>query len=181
MSTENPKSDKLVPISPEWVGEGDSRRDVSKLADRGVSIMALDVVLRVSNALKTHSNEFVTLQTTLLRTISDHEKRIADLERARDMGPYREESPSYHDWNELLTKAGSELSRRVKDPRDSLNSDRAREIAAEVVRGAKTVDDAQAFRLLKSRGGRIALEALKWISVAAASIIAARYGFHIGQ
>jgi hypothetical protein len=177
MTAENPKGTK----TPEWVGEGDARRDVSSLPDRGVSIMALDVVLRVSNALKTHSNEFVALQATLLRTISDHEKRITDLERAQEMGPYREETPSYHDWNELLAKAGTQLSRRVKDPRDSLNSERAREIAQEVVKGTKTADDAQAFQLLKSRGWKIAIEALKWIAVATASIVAAKYGFHIGQ
>jgi hypothetical protein len=52
----------------------------------------------------------------------------------------RDKESSIHDWNELLEGAGHALSQRVKDPRDAMSSERARQIAADAVEAAKGAD-----------------------------------------
>lgn len=165
-----------VKSAPEWVGEADHRRDVASLSDRGVAVMALNVALQLLNEFLSFRKGYDDDKTILLQELPNHEKRLSALE----VGPHREEVPSSHEWNELLVKAGEELSKRVRDPHDRLDSTRAREIAKEVVQGAKTVSDANAFRALKSNGWKISLEVLKWVVGVAGGYIAARYGLHIG-
>jgi hypothetical protein len=182
-----------VERAPEWVGEGDARRDVASMNDRGVAIAALDAVLRLSVSLKRHSDEFREFLTgyeeekvSLLRELPDHEKRINALEGKprgqpnRETGDYRGEMPSSHEWDEMLVKAGALLSQRVKDPRDRLDSNRAKEIAEGVILAAKTADDAKAFRSLKSRSRKIAWAIVKGLVTLALGALAARYGFHWG-
>jgi hypothetical protein len=72
---------------PEWVGEGEGRRDVSHLTDRGVATMALDVVLHLGTLVKTHSDklrEFLDgqakTQLILLNELPSYAKRLDALE-----------------------------------------------------------------------------------------------------
>ena len=185
--------------APEWVGEGDSRKDISIMGDRGIAVMALDAVLRLSDTIKRHSDEFreflnsdAKTKMILLQEIPNHAARITALEVAMQESRYksamipviaeeeREERPSKHEWDEILVKAGEELSRRVKDPKDRIDSIRARQIAQEVYQSATTANDAHAFRALKSGTGKVLLEVLKWLVAFAVGLLAARYGLHFG-
>lgn len=190
-------------VSPQWVGDGDSRRNVAALDDRGIALAALDAVLRASDSLKRHSDEFRLFRKlyeddkiVLLKTLSNHEKRITALEHRGDAAsaapvippdrptvPERlsqeAEESSWHEWDADFIKAAAELSRRVKDPKDRLDSVRAREIAQEVVTGTKVAEDAKSFRIIKKVGWRGALEIGKWILAAAAGAFGAKYGLHL--
>ena len=181
---------KPIGRAPEWVGEDDSRRDISSLSDRAVAVAALDVVLRLSSGLKRHSDEFRIFlkgydndRAMIMKDLSAHDRRITALEHANSqipsVPPMRDPESSWHDWDEALATARAELSRRVKDPKDRLDSIRAREIAQEVVRGVKTADDAQAFRVIKSRGWAVTLEVLKWLVAIVIISCAARCGLHL--
>src|SRR5580698_6444654 len=124
--------------APELVGEAAEHRDVSGLSDRGVAIMALDVALRTSIAIRRLTDKFTVFlrtrdedQVILLKELPALGGRVAALESARREGlpSVRPEASSWHDWDESLTKAAAVLSQRVKDPHDRLDSVRAREIA----------------------------------------------------
>lgn len=168
----NEQSPKGARVLPQWVGEGDYRQDVSGLSDRGIAIKSLDVALRMAAAVQHCANqierfrkEYTDDKALILRELPEipaHRQRIAALERRAEQGAF-DARQSSHDWNELLTNAGSVLSQRVKDPRDRLDSNRAREIAKEVFEGAKVAEDAKAFRTWKSRGVKVVLEIAKWV------------------
>jgi hypothetical protein len=185
--------------APEWVGEGDDQCDVSHMSDRKLAAEAFAGVLRVNTTLQHHSNEFREFRKDydesmmkLLRELPEYSRRLAALEAPRLQRPPtpgfaipppaadgpRAELPSSHEWDEMLAKAGQELSRRVKDPRDRLSSDRAREIAKEVIESTKTADDAKSFRTWKSKGQKIAWGAVKALVAAAIGAAAAHYGLH---
>ena len=182
--------------APEWVGEGDSRRDASALTDRGIALAALDAVLRLTNLFKTHSDAFRAFKQEyeedkiqIMSDLVNHDRRIAALEVGRTSHPghaprvlSHEDNPepsSWHDYDQAIMDARAELARRVKDPKDRLDSIRAREIAEEVVKGVKTADDAQTFRLIKSRGWSVALEVAKWVAAVVVIAAAARCGLHV--
>lgn len=190
-----------VQRTPERVGEGDSRRDVSRMTDRSIATAALDGVLRLSTVLKHHSDEFREFRRDydesilkLLRELPEYARRIAVLEAPRLQRPPtpgfaipppapspdapRAEMPSSHEWDAMLAKAGAELSRRVKDPADRMTSDRARQIAEEVIEGAKTANDAKAFQSLKSKGQKVVWSAVKAVVLLAIGAVAAHYGLH---
>lgn len=167
---------------PEWVGEGEDRRNIAELDDRGVAKQALDVGLRIISSLRRHSDEVrrflddtAKRDEAILKDLTGLRRRVDSLE----LGPVRDEAISHHDWNEAFEQAGREISRRVKDPKDRLDSERARAIAQEVVEGAKTVNDAKMFRWLKAQTGTWGLEALKWLALLLAGAIAAHYGLHL--
>jgi hypothetical protein len=196
--------------APEWVGDGDARRDVSMLTDRGLALMGLDLAMRTSSSLKVHSDKFLEFlsgwektQLILLQELPDHERRITAIEAARlraaghviEEGPRSEARPlpqrpeafrddktrddlrqSSHEWDAILTRASADLTRRVKDPRDKMDSNRARTIAQEVVKSVQTDADAQAFRAMKSRGWAIAIEILKILAAAVIGGIGVHYG-----
>lgn len=172
-----------VKAAPEWVGDSEEHRDISLMSDRAIAVASFDAVLKLSSALRHNVSAQIKFQheweeqmVSLLRELPNHERRIRELE----LGPMREEIPSSHEWNEELRNAGVILSQRVKDPKDRLDSQRAREIAREVIEGAKTADDARAFRALKSKGWSVALEILKLVIVALLGAAAAHYGLHVG-
>lgn len=178
---------RSVGHAPEWVGEGEGRRDVSSMNDRGIAVAALDVAVRLTGALKRHSSAFLQFasryeeqEVALLTELPNHEQRIAALERKenrrQDSEHPRAERSSQHDWDPLLVEAGAMLAQRVKDPRDRMDSDRARAIAKEVLVAAATADDAASFRSLKSRGQKIAWTALKTLLTLAVGAAAAHYG-----
>lgn len=165
--------------APEWVGPDERRRDVSAMTDRAISVMALDRVERVAHAVAVQTDNFNAFvaswdqeKISLLKELPEHARRIGALEMGRGV-----EFQSSHDWNKLLEDAGTALSKRVKDPRDRLDSDRARKIAEEVVQGVKTADDAKAFRTWRSRGMSIAIETLKGVAILIAGAVAAHYGW----
>jgi hypothetical protein len=166
------------PTLPQIVGEGESRIDVAKLTDRGIAVKALDLILRMQHAMQVHASEFLSFRkdatddkAVLLKQIDDYERRISCLE-----GRPREAAASSHEWNELLTTAGNELSRRVKDTRDGLDSNRARAIAMEVVHTVKTAEDAKSFRSLKARGMKVIYHVLVGLLSLAAGFAASHYG-----
>ncbi len=209
VATEHRDPQRSASRAPEWVGEAGTRRDVAALSDRGVAVSALDVALRTADSLRKHADEFREFRrsyedakTILLRELPGHEQRVTALEKrettrwrdgerddeqsrgdARDgerLPSMRHEMPSSHEWDEMLVKAGTVLSQRVKDPRDRLDSNRARAIAEEVIKGAKVADDAQAFRGLKSRGQKIAWDIIKLLVATAVGALGAHYGLHGG-
>ena len=192
--------------APEWVGEGDSRRDVSAMTDRALSITGLDLALRAVHTLQELSNkvlgfisEYDQSKVQLLRElpkIPDHERRIIALEAARlraaghdiPLQPGEERSAgsdsqperkSYHEWDQILGSVSGELARRVKDPRDRMTSDRAAAIAKQVFKQVKTDEDAQTLRTIKSKGWSTALEIAKWVALLAAGALAAHYGLPV--
>jgi hypothetical protein len=188
---------------PEWIGDETSRQDVAAVSDRGVAVKALDSLLRTGTALKRHSDEFRAFRkeytddkAVLMKELADYGRRVAVLEMSQPNDPpgdhstdrppaheasYRAEAQSSHEWDELLHKAGTVLSQRVKDPRDRLDSNRARQIAQEVIETTKTADDALAFRSLKSRGWQIVFEILKWLAAAGVGFATAHWGLHGGH
>jgi hypothetical protein len=179
--------------TPEWVGEGDLRQDVSSMTDRALLIKAIDEALHLRQELG-----------RMVYTLDQLGHRVAVLESARpaplvaslvplaESGPterpplppplpieVRDREHSSHEWDALFVQAGQVLSERVKDPRDRLDSKRARAIAKEVVEGVKEADDAKAFRTWKSRSLAIGFEVLKFVAAAAAGALAARYGLRV--
>ena len=75
----------------------------------------------------------------VLNEVRNHGKQLAEIHgmvEGLKLGPMRAEEISRHDWTEILTKAGAELTARVKDPRDQLTSERAKAIAETVVADA---------------------------------------------
>lgn len=146
------------PRLPQYVGDGDSRQDVAGLTDRAVAIKGLDLALR----LKETGQKSATTEAALQVTIADLEKRLSEVENVSRDGAFQ----SRHEWDEMLVAAGHELSKRVKDPRDRLDSSRAREIAAEVVENAKIAADAKAFRGLKHGTQKVLWEVAKGLSYA---------------
>ncbi len=191
-----PDLPRSITRAPEWVGEGDARRDASAMNERAIALAALDAVLRLTNLLKTHSDAFREFKQEyeddkikIMTDLVNHDRRIAALEVGRPSRPghaprvlSHEDEPepsSWHDYDQAIMDARAELSRRVKDPKDRLDSIRAREIAEEVVRGVKTADDAQTFRVIKSRGWSVALEVAKWLAAIVIITLAARCGLHI--
>jgi hypothetical protein len=184
--TSDPRTPPRPVRAPEWVGEGGMHQDVSKLSDRGIATLALDLTIKLTLALKRLTDEFTAQRRTaddektiLLADLSDQNRRIKELEvmaSPRERHAYRDEAISSHEWNKALEEAGAVLSQRVKDPHDRLDSARAREIAREVVSGAKTAEDAQSFRKLKSRGWMIAVEIAKILGGVLLGALAARYG-----
>jgi hypothetical protein len=162
---------------PEWVGPDENRRDVSTMSDRAVAVTSLDLVTRLTGTMVKYVDRFEAFargweeeKVALLRELPEHARRLDALER-------REPLQSSHDWKTLMSEAGDALSKRVKDPRDRLDSDRARQIALEVVEGVKTVDDAKAFRTWKTRGRGLIIEAVKGVAIAVAGAVAAHYGW----
>jgi hypothetical protein len=171
------------PTLPQYVGDGDYRFDAAKLSDRGIAIKGLDLILRLQHSMQVHSGEFMSFKKAveddkiaLLKMATEYEYRLSALE-----GRPREALASSHEWTELLTAAGQELSKRVKNPRDPLDSDRARHIAQEVIETAKTAADASAYRTLRSRGAKILFAVLKAIAIAALGFGASHFGLHSGR
>jgi hypothetical protein len=182
-----------VARAPEWVGEGDDRRDVASLTDRHLAIMGVDLCLRLVGTLRTHTtaflafqNDFDAVRLVLLKELPGHERRITSLEASRlraaghNIPPLPEEEPareaSHHEWDRILTRASADLTRRVKDPRDRLDSDRAREIATEVVKRVQTDADAAAFRGIKSKGWKIVFAIVKYAALVLVAALAGHYG-----
>jgi hypothetical protein len=189
---------------PEWVGDGDMLLDVSSHSDRHISVMALDKTLRLTLAvarLTDRLEAFLTADTEskiiLMRELPAQSKRISVLEAERtrmhtvplavapEDGLMRPEESSYHNLHDMMVEAGDILYKRMKDPRDQMNSDRVRDIAAAVLDNAKVAEDAATFRKLKKGGKHIALEvakhALKWILPLLVGGGAVHWGVHRGQ
>jgi hypothetical protein len=151
-----------------------------ELADHSRRIAALEDGRRIDTL--EDSRHIAALEDNRHAAALEGSRHSAALEERRPSTPppYRVELQSSHDWNEMLAKAGEELSKRVKSPADRLTSERARAIASEVFEGAKVVEDATAFRAWKTRGRRIAQEIAKAIVTLGAGYLAARYGLHVG-
>jgi hypothetical protein len=161
----------------EWVDDGVDRHDVSGMPDRTIAIRALDASVRTFNLVKLHSNEFLMFRREyesdkiiLVREIPNLARRISRLEDQTQPSirppSYRPAQQSSHEWDEMLVKAGHQLSERVRDPRDRLDSNRAREIAQEVLSASTTAADAKAFRTWRTRAGGLVFEVAKWGAVA---------------
>lgn len=171
------------PTMPQYVGDGDYRFDAAKLTDRGIAIKGLDLILRMQHAMQVHSSEFISFKKSveddkvmLLKMATDVEHRLSALE-----GRPRDPLQSSHEWTELLTEANDLLSRRVKDKKDALSSDRARAIAKEVVESVKQADDAKAFHTWRSRGSKIAFEVIKWFVIWALGVGSYHFGLKGGH
>jgi hypothetical protein len=159
--------------APEWVGEGDTREDVSGQSDRRLNLRALHEVLCLRHDLG-----------GIMTTVSGFDGRLQTLEGARPpppppyppLPPMRAESPSSSELIEMFANAGKTLTDRIKDPRDSLNSDRARKIAGEMIEQAKVADDASAFRKWRARGGSVVFEVVKLALAVAVAALAYKCG-----
>lgn len=169
------------PKPPQWVGDGTTRRNVADMTDRAVAILALDTALRQENQESTYA------QGAHLKAHADLENRLAALEKGRGHAaipppaeeihvsvapPARDsESPrdSSHEFDEQMLAAARTLYERAKDPKDRLDSIRARQIAKEVVEATKIADDAKAFKIWKSRAAKIAFEIAKILVPSAVS------------
>jgi hypothetical protein len=118
-------------------------------------------------------------------TLDIHANRIERLEKARtpsgsELVPFAEkEEPSFHEWNDLLAKAGAALSQRVKDPKDRMDSLRAAAIAKDVLAASQTESKAKAYDAWMNRSGKVAFEIVKLALAAGAGLLAAKYGLHI--
>jgi hypothetical protein len=93
--------------------------------------------------------------------------RLSALESLKLGDTSRAEQQSSHEWDVLLATAGKELSKRVKDPRDPLSSDRAKAIAKEVY---ETTRDAATARTV----GRV-------IWLVAAGLVSLAFAFLAGR
>lgn len=188
--------------APEFVGDGDDRIDVANFSDRAVSIMSFDMAVKGRSALRTFQAKFqefldgwAVANEILMRELPEYKRRIEALETRVYVTPMPlpgapiptvpaappvpsipAERESHHDWDDILQQAARTITERVKDPKDRLDSKRARAIAEEVVSSAKTASDAASFRAIKSNGVRWALEALKYIGVAIVTWLAAKHG-----
>lgn len=103
--------------------------------------------------------------------------RLESLELAEisRRAPMREEAKSHHDWSEELARLDQELTRRVKDKRDPMTSDRARELAKEVVRETEDGKILSRWRVGKGWIQRMATEVVKDIFLLSLGWLAAHY------
>jgi hypothetical protein len=128
------------------VGPPNAREDLSGQSDRALIVRLVDGILSLEQSI-----------AKAMVTMGDLSTRVALLERPRLMTPQQDDPEiSSHDWNALLREAGHELSKRVQDPRDHLDSDRAKAIAREVYQASRTEDDLKAYRAAGARVWKIA-------------------------
>jgi hypothetical protein len=102
--------------------------------------------------------------------LARHDARITALEQPT----MRNELPSHHDWSEELQRLSSELTARVKDKRDPMTSDRAKAIAADVVRTAEDAHELGQWRLRKGWVQRIGTKVVEWAVIAVLAYLASR-------
>jgi hypothetical protein len=113
------------------------------MTDRALTVRAVDIALQVAHKLD-------MLARGLRLELDGFGDRIKVLERGAPP-PVRPPLASGSDWNLVLAEAGAELSKRVRDPRDHLDSNRARAIAQEVYKTARDAEDAESMRGLRTR------------------------------
>ena len=210
-----PQEPGPIQRAPEWVGDDDVAVDVARVSDRQVAIMALDKILRLTRAvgrlsdrLEDYLNAEIKSKEILLRELPDHGRRIvalevhveharaqalqasqppkpADKQSAVDDDEMQPEESSYHNVHEMMAEAGDILYRRMKDPRDRMDSDRVRQITSAVLESAKNAEDAASFRKLKKGSKKVALEVakhfLRWVLPLLVGGGAVHWGLHHGQ
>lgn len=99
---------------------------------------------------------------------------IAQLEKAvekQQLGPMRERESSYHDWDAELAEMDRILKTRVKDPRDRMNSERAKAIAREAVAVAKGEEAQLALGEQKRRAAEIRTHVIAGVLVGVVMLI----------
>lgn len=134
---------------------GAAPKPPDELTDRQLLVKVFDAQLAL--------NESVRLMRLGLRLELDSiGERLDQVER-------HPRETSSHDWTELLATAGKELTARVRDPRDKLDSSRARAIAAEVVEASKEAVELSTWRKLKGAGPWL-LSAIAGAIVSAAGV-----------
>ena len=128
----------------EYVDHPDgTREDVSKFTERQLTLRAINETVSLRSEVSAYgkqSNLHATRIQRLEERQDETDERVSALESANVIGalpPMRDQASSSHEWNEILNTAGQELSRRVKDKRDPMNSDRARALASDVFEAAK--------------------------------------------
>lgn len=118
----------------EVVGPDGAHEDLSASTDRQLMVRAINEILFVRFDLG-----------TILRELAALTRRVELLEHASGAPPTPRRETSRHDWSEALARLSSDLTARVKDPKDKMDSDRARSIASEVVRSARVEEKAVAY------------------------------------
>lgn len=142
----------IVHRVPERVGP--VGEDVAHYSDRQLALRTLNEVLHLKADMvavlkqsNLHGARITTLEGYVESIAGQAQTPVAAPVSAPELpptgwGPTRE-SDSYHDIQQLFGRAGAEIYRRMKDPRDPMDSERAKAIAAEAVDRAKG-DEARA-------------------------------------
>lgn len=146
--------------APEILKDGS---DVSRLTDRAL-------LVDIANKLIEFRAEYDRDKGGLMREFAQMGRRLLAVE----LGPMRQPADSVTD---LLQATGEVLSHRAKDPRDKMDSDRAKAIAREVYEASKNAEDAAALRGWRKRGWGIALEIVKVVIAAAVGAAAVKFGW----
>lgn len=146
--------------APELLKDG---TDVSRLSDRALLVDIANKVIELRT-------EYDRDKGGLMREFAQMGRRLIALE----IGPMRAPSDSVSD---LLAATGEVLSHRARDPRDKMDSERAKAIAREVYEASKNAEDAQALRGWRKRGWGIALEVVKVVIAAAVGALAVKFGW----
>lgn len=107
-------------------------------------------------------------------------KQINGFVASQSLPPARSEARSFHGFDNLLADAGDTLRRRIKDPKDPLNEDRAYEIAAEVHARLIEAKDAHSLRAIKKSGKALAFEIAKYVAVGSVGALGYYLKSHLG-
>lgn len=140
----------------------DTGEDVTRETDRSL-------ILRAVNGMLAFRREYDTDKAALIAEFAKMGRRLLSLE----LGPMRAPTDSVSD---LLAATGEVLSHRARDPRDKMDSDRAKAIAREVYEASKNAEDAASLKAWRGRRWGVALEVFKVVIAAAVGAIVAHYG-----
>jgi hypothetical protein len=132
---------------------------------------------RVARVVSVEAREIAKFAKALREHVTSVDARVVSLEKSDSEapGPMREELASHHDWSEELSRLSTELTARVKDKRDPMTSDRAKAIAADVVREAEDAHELGRWRLRKGWAQRMGTEIFKWLVLFVLGWLAAHY------
>jgi hypothetical protein len=132
---------------------------------------------RVARVVSVEAREIARFAKALREHVSSVDARVVTLEKSGSMppAPMREELASHHDWSEELSRLSTELTARVKDKRDPMTSERAKAIAAAVVREAEDAHELGEWRLRKGWVQRMGTEVVKAVILLVCGWLAAHY------
>lgn len=153
------------------------QRNVAEVDTRTLAVQAMDQALRNAAAIEEMS---ASRAVTLAPPAPAAEGQPAAPE---GLPPMRPPASSVHEWSPMLAEADRILAERMRDPKDRMDSMRARAIAKEVVEGVKTAEDAASFRGLKQGSKKLLFQALSLLVAAGVGAAIAGFGscFHGGH
>lgn len=152
-------ADRTPHIVPDVLETGE---DVTRETDRSLILRAVNLGLRANHRLD-----------VIVRGLKLEIRDIRDELAGR---PKLDADSSYNVLDATMREAVDTLYARAKDPRDKMDSERARAIAKEVVETARDAADAKELRAWRTRRWSMLLKIVEVLIAAAVGAAAAHYG-----